>query len=156
MNSMLDSPAGSENPPLARRHPSRDRWTVLGICLLLAIGTLAVYLPARHFDYIAYDDPAYVTQNPAVQAGLTSAGVKWAFTTGHAGNWHPLTWLSHMLDVQLFGSGPAAPHVVNLLLHVANALLTFVVLRRLTGAVWRSAIVAAVFAVHPLHVESVA
>lgn len=130
-------------------------WSV-GICLLLALVTLLVYFPLRGHGYVALDDGDYVKDNRMVQAGLTWAGIKWAFTTGHSGNWHPVTWLSHMLDAQLFGPGPAGPHVVNLLLHVANTLLLLGVLRRLTGALGRSALVAALFALHPLHVESVA
>jgi len=126
------------------------------VCLLLAAATLAVYLPVRQHSFLSYDDPVYVTGNGHVQAGLTWAGVQWAFTTGHAGNWHPLTWLSHMLDVSLFGPGPAGPHLVNVLFHVANTILLFILLRRLTSALWRSALVAALFALHPLHVESVA
>ena len=118
--------------------------------------TLMVYLPVRQHSFVVYDDSDYVTDNRVVQVGLTWAGVKWAFTTGHASNWHPLTWLSHMLDVQLFGTGPTGPHVVNVLFYAANTVLLFIVFRRLTGALWRSALVAALFALHPLHVESVA
>jgi tetratricopeptide (TPR) repeat protein len=126
------------------------------ICLLLAVVTVLVYLPVQHHSFVSYDDPLYVTGNRPVQAGLTWAGAKWAFTTGHASNWHPLTWLSHMLDVQLFGASPAGPHMVNMFIHAANTVLLFIVLRRLTSALWRSALVAALFALHPLHVESVA
>jgi len=126
------------------------------LCLLLALVTLLVYLPARQHDFVSYDDPVYVTSNRYVQAGLTWAGVRWALVSTYAGNWHPLTWLSHMLDVQLFGPGPMGPHLVNVLFHAANTVLLFVLLRRLTGALWRSALVAALFALHPLHVESVA
>jgi tetratricopeptide (TPR) repeat protein len=126
------------------------------ICPLLVLLTLLVYLPVRHYPFVSYDDPVYVVDNRHVQAGVTAAGVQWAFTTGHAGNWHPVTWLSHMLDVQWFGAGASGPHLVNLFLHLANTVLLFIVLRRLTGALWRSAFVAALFALHPLHVESVA
>ena len=126
------------------------------VCLILALVTLLAYLPVCHHSFVLFDDSDYVTDNRMVQAGLTWAGIKWAFTTGHASNWHPLTWLSHMLDVQLFGTGPTAPHVVNVLFHVANTVLLFIVLRRLTGALWQSTWVAALFALHPLHVESVA
>jgi tetratricopeptide (TPR) repeat protein len=124
--------------------------------LLLVVVTLITYLPVRHHSFVFYDDSDYITGNRMAQAGLTWAGVKWAFTTGHSSNWHPLTWLSHMLDAQLFGTGPTGPHVVNVLFHVTNTVLLFIVLRRLTGALWRSALVAALFALHPLHVESVA
>jgi tetratricopeptide (TPR) repeat protein len=135
--------------------PTTDRsppW----LYLILVGLTVAVYAPVSGFDFVRFDDPDYVTQNEQVRAGLTWHGVLWAFTTGHIANWHPLTWLSHMLDVQLFGVNAGAHHVVNLLFHVANTLLLFIALRRLTGAVGRSAVVAALFAVHPLHVESVA
>jgi Flp pilus assembly protein TadD len=126
------------------------------IALALAALVCTVFHSAARFDYIDLDDPAYVTANPTVLGGLTLANVSWAFRTGQAGNWHPLTWLSHMLDVQLFGAGPAAPHLVNVALHLANSLLLFYILRGMTGMVWRSVLVAALFATHPLHVESVA
>jgi tetratricopeptide (TPR) repeat protein len=128
-----------------------------GIAAALAVVTLAVYARVTQNAFLTYDDPDYVTQNPPVARGLSWAGLLWAFTSaGHAANWHPLTWLSHMLDCQLFGLNAAAHHVVNLLLHAVNAMLLFHVARRMTGAVWRSAFVAALFAWHPLHVESVA
>lgn len=126
------------------------------ICLLLSLLTFAVFWPVKDYKFINYDDPKYITSNPQVQQGLTLESVFWAFNIGYASNWHPLTWLSHMLDVELFGPGPAGPHLVNLLLHVANTVLLFLVLRGLTFAHWRSAFVAALFALHPLHVESVA
>jgi len=126
------------------------------ICGLLVLATLAVYWPVRTYDFIALDDPIYVRDNPAVQGGLSLHGVCWAFGAGYAGNWHPLTWLSHMLDADLFGPGAAGPHLVNLLLHAVSAAVLFLALRALTGALWRSALVAALFALHPLHVESVA
>lgn len=126
------------------------------VSLALSAITLAVYLPAVSFDYLNYDDPDYVTENPHVLKGITAESVRWAFTAAHAFNWHPVTWLSHMLDVQLFGPGPAGPHLVNVLFHTANALLVLIVLRYLTGRLWPSAFVAAFFALHPLRVESVA
>jgi tetratricopeptide (TPR) repeat protein len=126
------------------------------ISLLLAAATAIAFYPLIHNQFVSYDDPDYVTENPHVKAGLTSAGVAWAFATAHAGNWHPLTWLSHMLDVQLFRLNPAAHHLINALFHIANSVLLFFLLWRLTGALWRSAFVAALFALHPLHVESVA
>ncbi len=125
------------------------------ICLGLALITLALYLPALRHGFIEYDDQQYVTDNPRVQAGLTLSGLGWAFGF-HAGNWHPLAWLSHMLDCQLFGAHAWGHHLTNVLLHVASTLLLFLVLNRMTGALWRSAAVAALFAWHPLHVESVA
>ena len=126
------------------------------IALLLALITLLVYLPVTRSGFLDYDDDDYVTNNQMVQNGLTLAGIQWAFTTDHAGNWHPLTWLSHMTDCELFGLNPAAHHFVNVLFHAANAVLLFVLLLRLTGALWPAAFVAALFAWHPLHVESVA
>jgi protein O-mannosyl-transferase len=126
------------------------------LVLALIVVTAGVYAPVSGFDFVRFDDPDYVTANEQVGAGLTWHGLRWAFTTGHVANWHPLTWLSHMLDVQLFGLNPGPHHVVNLVLHVANTVLLFLVLRGMTGAIGRSAVVAALFAIHPLHVESVA
>ena len=126
------------------------------LALLLALVTLLAYLPVREAGFVVYDDPDYVTENPLVQAGLTWPGVRWAFTTWHVSNWHPLTWLSHMADCELFGLQAGAHHLVNVLFHAANAALLFVLLWRLTVALWASALVAALFAWHPLRVESVA
>jgi Tfp pilus assembly protein PilF len=126
------------------------------LCLLLVAVTLAVYWPAVHCDFLNLDDTYYFTANPHVQTGLNPANLVWAFTTTHASNWHPLTWLSLMLDAELFGKRPAGPHFTNLLFHLANTVLLFLLLQRLTAANWRSALVAALFALHPLHVESVA
>jgi tetratricopeptide (TPR) repeat protein len=126
------------------------------IALLLAVTVTAVFWRAGQYEFTNCDDPEYVTANPIVQSGITSEGVRWAFTNGSAGMWHPLTWLSHMLDCQLFGLNPAAHHRVNVVWHVLNTLLLFFVLRRLTGAQEASAVVAALFALHPLRVESVA
>jgi hypothetical protein len=126
------------------------------ICLALGLITLAVFWPSLAHDFLSYDDQAYVTENPHVRAGLTWPGVVWAFESFSVTNWHPLTWLSHMLDCQLYGLKPAGHHLTNLLLHTASTLLLFLVLNRMTGALWRSACVAALFAWHPLHVESVA
>ena len=124
--------------------------------LLLALVTLLVYLPASRDGFVNYDDQDYVTENSVVQKGLTWTGIKWAFTTGHASNWHPLTWLSHLADCELFGLNPGAHHLVNVLFHTANAVLLFLLLLRLTQELWPSLFVAALFAWHPLHVESVA
>ena len=127
-------------------------------CLIyagLALATLAVYLPAVYHGFVEYDDQQYVTDNPRVQAGLTWNGLVWAFGF-HAGNWHPLAWLSHMLDCQFYGAKAGGHHLTSVLLHVASTLLLFSVLNRMTQAMWRSAAVAALFAWHPLHVESVA
>ncbi len=132
-----------------------QRRTIL-ICLFLAGITLALYWPATNHDFVSYDDGIYITDNPHVNTGLSSANAAWAFRSGYAGNWHPLTWLSHMLDVQLFGLRPGWHHLVNLLFHAANTVLLFLLLDRMTGSTWRSAFVAALFGWHPLHVESVA
>lgn len=126
------------------------------IAALLALITLVVYLPVRDHDFLVYDDNDYLTENPVVQNGLTWAGLKWAFTTWHANNWHPLTWLSHMVDCELFGLNAGAHHLVNVLFHASNSVLLFVLLWRLTHQVGAAAVVAALFAWHPLHVESVA
>src|SRR5215472_12860743 len=124
--------------------------------LALFLGTLALYLPVGQSHFLSYDDPAYVTENRAVLSGLTWPGVKWAFATNQASNWHPLTWLSHMLDCQLFGADPGAAHLVNAAWHAANAVLFLWLLLRLTGVLWPSLFAAALFAWHPLRVESVA
>ena len=117
---------------------------------------LAVYTQVVSHQFIILDDNRYIRENPMVNQGLTLTGIAWAFTTFHAANWHPLTWLSHMLDCQIFGLNAGSHLLVNALMHAVNCLLLFLFLRRVTGAKWRSAIVAALFALHPLHVESVA
>ncbi len=128
-------------------------WLItLGLVALI----LVCYWQVWSFQFVNYDDGDYVAQNGWVQKGLSSEGVKWAFTTNHASNWHPLTWLSHMLDWTLYGNDAGGHHFTNVLLHCANSILLFLLLRRMTGALWRSAAVAALFAIHPLHVESVA
>jgi protein O-mannosyl-transferase len=124
--------------------------------LALLILGLAAFWPVCKNDFVNYDDPLYVTKNVHVQSGLTKENVRWAFGNTESSNWHPLTWLSHMLDCQFFGLDPRAQHAVNLGFHVTNALLLLLVLQQMTGALWRSAFVAALFATHPLHVESVA
>jgi protein O-mannosyl-transferase len=122
----------------------------------LALATLAVYAPVWHHGFLDYDDSGYVSANPRVLAGLTWHSLAWAFNIGYEFNWHPLTWVSHMLDVEVYGLNAGAHHLTNLLLHMVNTILLFEVLRRMTGALGRSAFVAGLFAVHPLHVESVA
>ena len=126
------------------------------VSLLLALLTVLIYLPVGFHDFIDFDDPSYVTDNAIVQNGLSWPGLQWAFIGWHASNWHPLTWLSHQLDCQLFGLNPGAHHLVNVLFHAANTLLLFQLWWRLTHTLWPSALVAALFAWHPLHVESVA
>ncbi len=128
----------------------------LSISLILAAVILVVYAPVRHYGFLSWDDPLYVAQNVEVSQGLRWDGLVWAFTTGHSANWHPLTWLSHMTDVQLFGKSAGLHHLTSVLLHMANTLLLFWALCRMTGAWQPSAMVAALFAVHPVHVESVA
>ncbi|HEV2435276.1 MAG TPA: hypothetical protein VG077_04700 [Verrucomicrobiae bacterium] len=131
----------------------RREWTIYLALLLI---TAAAYWPVGQYGYFNYDDPEYVATNPYIGQGLTPAGVAWAFRAVVVSNWHPMTLLSLMLDSQLFGNNAGAHHLVNLLFHVANTLLLFLVWRRMTGEVWPSALVAALFAWHPLHVESVA
>ena len=126
------------------------------IILALGLGTLALYSPVLGFDYINFDDPRYIIHNYHIGQGITWTGFKWCFQAGYASNWHPVTWMSHMFDCQIFGQKPGGPHAVNVLLHAANSVLLFLILFRLTGARWRSAFVAALFAWHPMHVESVA
>jgi tetratricopeptide (TPR) repeat protein len=126
------------------------------VCLFLVIATLTVYWQMRNYTFINYDSRKYVTDNHYVKAGLTLKSMAWSFTAVHASNWHPLTWLSHMLDSQLYGMNPGRHHLTNLLFHILNTLLLFFVLKRMTGALWQCGFVAALFALHPLHVESVA
>ena len=124
-------------------------------CIALAVMILLVFGQVRSHPFTSFDDTGYVIDNPNVKAGLTEEGLAWAFTTMHMANWHPLTWISHMADVEMFGLWPGGPHLVNLLLHGLSSLALFLVLSRMTGNVPRSWVVAALFAVHPLHVESV-
>jgi tetratricopeptide (TPR) repeat protein len=127
------------------------------VALALAVGTLALFAPAYSAGFVNYDDPDYVTANPHVQGGLTGPNVAWSFKTTHAANWHPLTWLSLQLDATVYGSESAAGfHLTNVVLHVSATVLLFVALRRMTGALGPPALVAALFAAHPMHVESVA
>jgi tetratricopeptide (TPR) repeat protein len=126
------------------------------IIALLFVVPLLIFARTWQFDFVYYDDQDYVFANPKTLAGLTPANIRWAFTTSAMSNWHPLTWLSYMLDVTVFGPRPGAMHVVNAVIHCLNGVLLFLALRDMTGALWRSAGVAALFALHPLHVESVA
>ena len=138
------------------RLPADTRFLRTTICAILFVGTCLLFSGALGNDFVNYDDPDYVTANEHVKGGLTMAGVKWAFRSGEASNWHPLTWLSHMLDSSIFGVQPRGHHATSVLLHAVNAVLAFLVCRRLTGALWTSALFAALFAWHPLRVESVA
>jgi protein O-mannosyl-transferase len=133
-----------------------DKFRPLFICLTLAMITLAVFYQLGSFSFIDIDDAEYVWHNPNIQQGFTLKAITWAFTSGYEANWHPVTWLSHTLDWQLFGTNAGDHHLVNLAFHIANTLLLFLVLKRMTNALWQSAFVAALFALHPLHVESVA
>src|SRR5262249_16648467 len=122
---------------------ARQRWLIFA---LLIVATLAAFWPVRQNGFINYDDPEYILQNPHVRSGLSAQNISWSFTEFHAGNWHPLTWISHMLDCQWFGVNPRDHHTVSLLFHAANAVLLFLLLQKISGAVWRSAFVAALFA----------
>src|SRR5262249_17744550 len=149
---------------LARERPAASLHREAALCgrvnlliaAALAIVTLAIYAQVIGHQFITLDDPTYIQENPMVNRGLTGAGLAWALTTFHATNWHPLTWISHMIDCQLFGMNAGRHLLVNALIHVANTLLVFWFLLRTTHARWPSALVAALFALHPLHVESVA
>jgi Tfp pilus assembly protein PilF len=134
---------------------SNGRRTLV-VCLLLTVVVLVFYNSVIHNGFLNYDDDGYITANPHMRAGLTWATVKWAFTAYDKANWHPLTWLSHALDCQLFGLNPTGHHYVNVLLHAADAVLLFLLLQAVTGFTWRSLMVAALFALHPINVESVA
>ncbi len=134
----------------------RGSWIDIGLAVLIVAAAVVVYSQVRGYEFVALDDPKYVTANPQVKAGLTWAGIQWALATTHDGNWFPLTWLSHMADVQAFGLQSGLHHLTNLVLHALSALLLFTALRRMTGARWTSAFVAFLFGLHPLHVESVA
>ncbi len=129
---------------------------ILAIYLFLTVITLIAFRQVSQCDFINYDDDIYVTDNIHIQDGVTAQAILWALTTSYAVNWHPVTWISHMLDVQLFGLNPQWHHLTNLLFHIANTLLLFFAFHRMTKAPWKSAFVAALFALHPLHVESVA
>lgn len=133
-----------------------NRHAHLLVAALLIVLTLAAFWPLSRCDFVGYDDEQYITDNPRIQTGISAESIRWAFTSFYASNWHPLTWISHMVDWRLFGANPVGHHAVNLIFHAANALLLYLVLRRMTRSPWKSAFVAALFAVHPMHVESVA
>ena len=128
----------------------------IAISLFLMVVTFSAYSQVLDNGFLNFDDNHYVTENRHITNGLTREDVIWAFTQPYASNWHPLTWLSHMLDFEIYGLDPSGHHLTNLLLHIANTLLLFWVLLKMTGALWRSALVAVLFALHPLNVESVA
>jgi protein O-mannosyl-transferase len=143
-------PGDTRSLPFLHKHR-----TILA-CLFLLVATFVVYYPVQNYDFVNYDDTDYVYKNRHVQDGLTWDSLPWALTTTHAGNWHPVTWVSHMLDCQFFGLKPGWHHLGNLIFHITNALLIFLILLSMTGDFWESSFVAGLFALHPLHVESVA
>jgi hypothetical protein len=126
------------------------------ICLFIVTSTLIVYWQVNSFNFVSFDDPMYVTENRHVLAGLTSESIRWAFTNIDYMCWQPLTWLSHMLDIQIYGMSPGGHHITNLFFHIVNSLLLFLLLSQVTGALWESAFVALLFALHPINVDSVA
>ncbi len=134
----------------------RSRSITIVIYLFLAAISMAVFGRTIRYDFVNFDDDVYVYNAPAIQAGVTIKGIALAFTSPHARNWHPLATISHMLDCQLYGLNAGGHHATNIVLHTIAVLLLFRVLRQMTGAVWKSVVAAALFAVHPLHVESVA
>ena len=144
-----------DTPPANRKFWTRDTYKVAAVCVLLLLAIALVFGQTVGHEFV-YDDVKYVSENPVVQKGLTLEGSRWALTYGEIGHWHPLTWLSHMLDCQIYGLQAGGHHLTNVLLHAATAILLFLVLWRMTGFLWGSAFVAAVFAVHPLRAESVA
>ncbi len=163
MTKMQKRKSGSKRASQASTPPSfpevRNSVSTIPVyawCLGLAAVTFAVYLPAIFHPFVNYDDYDYVAKNAHVQAGLSANTIAWAFTSTEAANWHPLTWLSHALDCEFYGLNPSGHHLTSVLLHVANVVLLFLILRRATNATWRSAMVAAVFGLHTLNVESVA
>ncbi len=149
------APGPNRKSQIANHKSSPPAWLM---AVLLPLVTIALYWPATGFDFVNYDDPLYVTANPQIQAGLTWEGLAWAFGRVHGEGtyWHPLTWVSHMVDCQLYGLKPWGHHLTSVLLHAANAALVFLVFRRMTGAYWRCVLLAGVFALHPVQVDSVA
>ncbi len=156
MKKKTNNRAPKARPIQASPRPRASLGLTCGLCVLLALAIFAAYYRALTNPFVNYDDQAYVLENTQVQQGLTAATVRWAFVSSYASNWHPLTWLSHALDCQLFGLNPAGHHFSSVLLHILNALLLFLILARVTGAPVRSFFVAALFALHPINVESVA
>lgn len=134
----------------------RDKILYFLVCVFLAAATVVVYRPVCNHEFVMYDDNTYVTENEHVKKGLTCENVRWAFTHSCASNWHPLTWFSHMMDVEIYGMNPGGHHFTNIVIHAADSVLLFVVFEYMTGALWASAFIAAMFALHPLHVESAA
>jgi Flp pilus assembly protein TadD len=146
----------TDRAPVRPPSPGRAGRRLGALAAALGLAVLALYWRVGGYGFVNFDDGDYVAANPALREGLSWKGIAWAFTTFHGGNWHPLTWLSHLLDYRLFGLSAGGPHLENVLLHAASSIALLLVLRRLTGALWRSCAVAALFALHPLRVESVA
>jgi tetratricopeptide (TPR) repeat protein len=148
---------GRRDTPAGNIQPERNETIrTLLICIALAVVTFIAFEGVRKNDFVNYDDDFYVTNNEFVQEGLSSRSIAWAFTTWHMGNWHPLTWISHIIDCSIFGLNPAGHHLVSVGLHIVNVVLLFLILKRMTRATWPSAFAAAMFGLHPLAVESVA
>lgn len=151
-----DGKRQAEAPAVHAAHDTHKPWQIAAVCFFLVTVTLFAYWGVHGNDFLTYDDLDYVVNNPQVQQGITLHSVAWAFTTFHAINWHPLTWISHMIDWSLYGNYPGGHHLTNVYLHAANAILLFLLFIYLTGCLWRSAMVSFLFALHPAHVESVA
>jgi tetratricopeptide (TPR) repeat protein len=152
------SPAIDKSQPMSYQKTTFVKNYIVSISFLLfiAISAIIVYGQVRRHDFVSFDDNEYIYENPRVKSGVTLGNVIWAFTAFHSNNWHPLTWISHMMDCQLFGLNPGPHHLINLFFHIANSLLLFLVFKQMTGHAWKSGCLAALFALHPLHVESVA
>ena len=144
------------NPAATSEGPKPQARQVAAVCIVLVLAVLAVFGQTAGFEFVDYDDGLYVYENPVVAKGLTLNGAAWALTYGGIGHWHPLTWLTHMADCQVYGLWAGGHHLTNVALHAAAAVLLLLALREMTGSLWRSAFVAGVFAIHPLRAESVA
>jgi Flp pilus assembly protein TadD len=149
----LAKPAEGAFSPAPSAHKP---WQIAAVCLVLAVVTIFAYRGVRSNDFLTYDDDVYVVDNAPVHQGINAQSIGWAFDAFHASNWHPLTWISHMVDWQIYGKNPVGHHLTNVALHAANSILLFLLLLFMTGYLGRSALVAALFALHPAHVESVA
>jgi protein O-mannosyl-transferase len=133
-----------------------DKILKIAICIFLMVATFCIYSQLQDHEFINYDDYQYIKDDWKIKPGLTSESISWAFTTFYGYNWFPITWLSHTLDYQFYGLNPKGHHLTNLFFHIANSLLLFMILIRMTGKLWRCAFIAAMFTFHPLNVESVA
>src|SRR5689334_5272171 len=130
--------------------------SIIAVCIALSVITLTVYWQVMNHEFLTYDDAVNVKQNPNVTTGINKSYVLWALSSTYAGNWHPVTWLSHQVDAQLYGMNPYGHHLTNVVIHTISTLILLLLLFRLTGSIGQSSFVAALFALHPLHVESVA